>query len=398
MNETSRRIANEKLEQAVGILNELDIDSWLTFVRETTLTKDPCLELILGMEMTWHSAFLVSRTGERVAIVGRFDAEDVAALGGYTEVIPYDESIRPALRAALARLDPRQIVLNYSESDPAADGLSHGMFLYLRSALAGTPYADRLASAEKFVAALRGRKSPTEIALIRAAVSTTEALYERVADTLLPGQTEEEIAARLHAWRREMGLGVAWDEKNCPIVNAGPDSAVGHASPGRFTTERGQLLHMDFGIRQDGYCSDLQRMWYFLDEGESAPPADVRRAWDACWGAIDAGASALRPGAEGWQVDAAARAYLVGAGFPEYRHALGHQMGRVAHDGSTLLGPRWDRYGNTPYGVVAAGEVYTLELGTAVPGRGYVGLEEDVLVTEGGLEWLSHPQRELWVK
>jgi Xaa-Pro aminopeptidase len=41
--------------------------------------------------------------------------------------------------------------------------------------------------------------------------------------------------------------------------------------------------------------------------------------------------------------------------------------------------------------------VYTLEYGIAVPGRGYIGLEEDVLVTAGDLEWLSNPQRELWL-
>ena len=29
--------------------------------------------------------------------------------------------------------------------------------------------------------------------------------------------------------------------------------------------------------------------------------------------------------------------------------------------------------------------------------RGYIGLEEDVLVTNSGLEWLSTPQREIWL-
>ena len=88
---------------------------------------------------------------------------------------------------------------------------------------------------------------------------------------------------------------------------------------------------------------------------------------------------------------------LVAAGFPEPMYALGHQLGRSAHDGGTLLGPRWDRYGAAPHGVVEAGNVFTLEFGTAVAGRGYIGLEEDVLVTADGVEWLSTPQRELWL-
>jgi Xaa-Pro aminopeptidase len=155
---------------------------------------------------------------------------------------------------------------------------------------------------------------------------------------------------------------------------------------------------MDFGVKQDRFCSDLQRMWYFLDSGETAPPDDIRRAWDACWGAIDAAFAELKPGAVGWEVDRASRDYLTAAGYPEYRHAVGHHLGRAVHDGSTLLGPRWDRYGDTPNGIVEPGNIFTLELGVAVPGRGYIGLEEDVLVTGDGTEWLSNPQRELWLK
>jgi Xaa-Pro aminopeptidase len=86
---------------------------------------------------------------------------------------------------------------------------------------------------------------------------------------------------------------------------------------------------------------------------------------------------------------------IIKAGYPEYQHATGHQLGRTSHDGSTVLGPRWERYGQTPYGVVEAGNVFTLELGVCVPNRGYVSLEEDVLVTPRGIEWLTTPQTEL---
>ena len=184
---------------------------------------------------------------------------------------------------------------------------------------------------------------------------------------------------------------------HCPAVNAGPDKEVGHSGPSELKTKRGELLHVDFGVSRDDYCSDLQRVWYLLDEGETGPPDEVVRAWDALWAAVDAGAAALRPGAVGWEVDAAARSSLVEAGFPEPMYSLGHQLGRSAHDGGTLLGPRWDRYGTAPLGTVEEGNVFTLEYGTAVEGRGYIGLEEDVLVTADGVEWLSTPQRDLWL-
>ncbi|MGH2522920.1 MAG: M24 family metallopeptidase, partial [Anaerolineales bacterium] len=212
-------LVNEKLNQAAGLLAEQQLDLWLVFVRETSLTPDPCLDLIAGLDMTWHSAFLFNRAGERIAIVGRFDAENVRAIGGYTEVISFDESIRPALRQAVIRFNPQTIALDYSESDPAADGLTHGMWQSLREALAGTPYAERFVSAEKLVAALRGRKSPVEVARIRAAIRVTQQLYARVSNSLKPGQTEQQIAKRLHASRKAMKLDAAWDEPYCPIVN-----------------------------------------------------------------------------------------------------------------------------------------------------------------------------------
>jgi Xaa-Pro dipeptidase len=395
--QTLNKIVNEKLDQAIELLKEQGLDAWLTFVRETTLTPDPCLDMVAGLGVTWHSAFLISKTGERVAIVGRFDAENIHNIGGYSDVIAYDQSIRPALMEVVERLDPMSIALNYSESDPAADGLTLGMYRTLRDTFGGTPYLDRFVSAEAFVASLRGRKSAGEVTLIRGAIKVTEKLYADLGATLAVGQTEREIADRLTTARKALGLGTAWDEAYCPIVNAGPDSPPGHAAPGDLKVQRGQLLHLDFGVKKDDFCSDLQRMWYVPEEGETSIPDDIRRAWDACWGAIDAGAAALRPGVQGWEVDAAAREHLVKAGYPEYPHALGHQLGRVAHDGSSLLGPRWDRYGSTPLGVVEAGNVFTLELGVALPNRGYVGLEEDVLVTSNGVEWLSTPQRQLWL-
>jgi Xaa-Pro aminopeptidase len=142
--------------------------------------------------------------------------------------------------------------------------------------------------------------------------------------------------------------------------------------------------------------SDLQRMWYFLDKGETKPPADVQKAFITVRGAILAAAKVLKPGALGWEVDQAARSYVVKAGYPEYQHATGHHVGRTVHDGASTLGPRWERYGDTPNMEVEAGNIFTLELGVQVPGRGYVSLEEDVLVTSNGIEWLSTPQTELW--
>jgi Xaa-Pro aminopeptidase len=390
-------LVREKLDQVTAILDEQGIDLWLTFVHETQVAPDPCIELIVGTHVTWQSAFLLSRSGEQTAIVGRFDAPGLQAIGAYSDIQTYDESIRPVLLAAIERLDPQAIALNYSPSDPAADGLTHGMWLVLRETLEGTPYADRLVSSEQVVGSLRGRKTPNEVERIRAAIAETEEIFALVSERIAPGLQETEIAAVFHEEVARRGLGYAWEEGQCPAVDAGPEKEVGHTGPTDLETRRGQLVHTDFGVRKDEYCSDLQRMWYLLDEGESEAPEDVVAAWDTIWASMDAGAAVLRPGVAGHEVDAAARASLVAAGYDEPKHALGHQLGRAVHDGGTLLAPLWDRYGDAPRGLVEEGHVYTLEYGAPVPGRGFIALEEDVLVTADGLEWLSTPQRELWL-
>jgi Xaa-Pro aminopeptidase len=392
----SFELVHEKLDQAVAILDEMDTGLWLTFVRETSQVPDPALNIVLGWDLTWQSALLVSRTGERVAIVGQFDADNIRRSGAYHTVIGYHEGLREPLLQVLQRLDPQSIAINYSENDPAADGLTHGMFGVLRKHLDNTPYVQRLISAEHVIGALRGRKSPGELARIRRAIAATEGIFEQLTDHLQPGQSEQELADWVHRRVAQLELGFAWEPAYCPTFTAGPDSPYGHAMPGEWRTGRGQTLQIDFGVKKQGFVADLQRTWYLLDEGESHPPAEVQRAFDAVRAAIQAGEAALKPGAIGWEVDAAARTAITERGYPPYQHALGHQMGRSAHDGSTILGPRWERYQDTPFGVVEPGNVFTLELGVRVPERGFIGLEEDVVVTETGCEYLSTPQTGLW--
>ena len=390
-------LVQEKITQAIAILDKLGIDAWLTFVRETSAAGDPALPLIYGPHsLTWQSALLLSRTGERIAIVGRFDAITAEKVGVYTEVIPYDQSLQPPLLAALQRLDPSQIALNYSLNDVYADGLGHGLYQVLLACLAGTPYVDRLISAEGIIGALRGRKTPAEAARIRTAVATTLEIYGRAFDFMQPGMSEAQVGAFMHAQMAELGIHeTAWDRESCPAVDCGPDKAVGHAGPTDLRLERGHIVHFDFGIREDDYCSDIQRVVYLLRPGETSAPEPVQRGFDTVLAAVDAAVAAMRPGVSGVEVDAAARRVIVEAGYPEFRYATGHHLGRNAHDGGGVLGPAWERYGDTPFRPLETGHVYTVEPGLAVPGYGYIGLEEDVLVTEQGAVYLGQPQRAL---
>lgn len=390
-------LVHEKLSQAARLLDQANLDLWLTFVSETSLRRDPALDLICPFGLTWHSAFLITRDGQSLALVGRYDAPNLERLRAYSRVLGYDQSLRPLLTETLRQLSPGRVALNFSRSDPASDGLTYGLKLALDEILqqAGVP-AERVVSAEAVLGRLRGCKTPGEVERIRRAVATTEALLQEVGERIRPGISERSLAHFLHERLHSEGLEPAWELEADPLVNTGPGpESPGHALPTDRVVEPGYLVHFDFGVRQEGFCADLQRMWYVLKEDERDAPEDVLRVWQGVRGALLAGAEALRPGVQGWQVDQAARQVLVGQGLPEYLHAFGHHLGHRAHDGSTVLGPRWERYGDAPYGVVEAGNVFALELGAPVPGRGWVYLEEDVLVTEAGVEWLSQPQTEV---
>jgi len=389
-------LVQKKVAQAIRILQEKGVDLWLTFVRETAANSDPVLPLIYGDgDFVWQSALILTRSGERIAILGHLDAEPVRAAGVYNTVIPYHESLRPNLLNTLERLNPRHIALNYSADDVLADGLSHGLYQVLLGYLQGTPFAGRIVSAEGVIGALRGRKTPGEVARIKAAIETTRQIYQRTFEQVQPGATERQVAAFMHSQLEAFGVAPAWHLDHCPAVNAGPEANVGHAAPTDRLVARGQLLHFDFGVKQDGYCSDIQRVVYLLADGERQPPEPVQRGFDTIVRAVQAAVATMRPGVLAKEVDAAARGVVTGAGYPEYKYATGHHLGRLAHDGGGVMGPEWERYGESPNRPLEAGHVYTVEPGLMVPGYGYVGLEEDVLVTDTGAEFLGAPQTEL---
>jgi Xaa-Pro aminopeptidase len=386
------QLQREKLDQLPALLRETGIDCWLVWVRETIQTPDPVLPLLLGADLVWPSALLFTAAGERIAVVGTYDA-DVVPRELYGRVIPYTEGITDLLRGELDRIAPRTVGINESRSDVAADGLTSGMKALLIEMLESTPHAAKLASAERLVGGLRGRKSPVEQARIRAAVQITEGIFDELDSFLAVGQTEIEIQTFVHRRMAEIGVGFAWQAASNPAVDAGPNKPFGHGGPSDNRTKRGHLVHFDFGVQSGGYSSDIQRMYFFGSADRI--PAEVERAFETVRDAIQLAAGALRPGVRGRDVDAVARQHVIDCGYPPFGHALGHQVGRFAHDGGTLLGPPWERYGDSPNGVVEAGNVFTLELHVPAASYGQVSLEEDVLITETGCEFLSHPQRAL---
>ncbi|MFX0113967.1 MAG: M24 family metallopeptidase [Candidatus Hodarchaeota archaeon] len=386
-------IIKEKHAQIPSIMEESAIDCWIIFVRETTANPDPVMNLIIGGDVVWDSAFIFSNTKEnfsRTAIVGNFDADEEVKKAIWDEVIPYKEGISSSFQQFIDSLSPLQIALNYSQDDAMSDGLSHGMFLKLESILSNKRKS--FVSASPIVSAIRSRKTSKEIALITKACELTEEINDRIAGQLQVGMTEKQIQRLFHNEMDRLGAAAAWQRNSCPSIDAGPEKTLGHVGPTTLKLQEGHTLHNDFGVKLNGYCSDLQRMWFVGSANEI--PDELMHAFETVKNAIRLALAAIKPGCMGYKIDKIARDYVKERNYEEYAHALGHQVGRQAHDGGTLLGPLWERYGDLPRGEIEEGNVFTLELHVKTQNYGTVSLEENIVVTASGARFLVPPQEE----
>ena len=390
-------LIQEKIKQATELLREFGVDVWITFTRESEICGDPTLVFLAPGPVTWHSAFIICADGRTRAIVGLYDQKGVEETGAYDMVVGFVIGIKEPLLEYLKEVNPKTIAVNFSKTSEICDGLTHGMYLTLHEFLSEAGMAERLQSAEKIVSALRERKSAAEIGWMKEAVRATEEIFASVGRFLAPGRTESEIAAFILGEASRRNLPTAWGHATCPAVFTGPDTAQAHYSPTGRTVEPGHVLNMDFGVKVEGYCSDMQRTFYVLKPGETAAPEDVMKGFGTIVRAVEESMKAMKPGVAGFEIDAVARSIIVGAGYAEFPHALGHQVGRFAHDGTALLGPQWEKYARKPFQKLEEGMVFTIEPRLTVPGRGVVTIEEMVVVTRDGAEWMGRPKKDIFL-
>ncbi len=388
-------LIEEKVKQAIGILNENNVDCWITFVRESGIVRDPMLDYLIQADVTWHSAFIITRAGESYAIVGQMDQKTIEDLGVYKHVLSYVKGIKDHLTNTIKEIDPSSIALNYSKGSEISDGLTHGMYLTLHELLSEIGYADKIISAEKIASSLKARKTEDELQRMKTAIEQTLDIIRAASSFIAPGKTEKEIADFMIKEVERRNLNFAWEKSHCPAVFTGPETAEAHYKPTDRKVERGHILNMDFGVKFEGYCADIQRTFYVLGKDEKKAPPDVQRGFDTIVTAIELARKAIKPGVLGVDVDRVARDYIVAQGYEEFPHALGHQVGRFAHDGTALLGPAWEKYAQKPFLPLEEGMVFTIEPRLKVAGKGIVTIEEMVVITRDGAEFLADPQREL---
>ncbi len=399
------RSRKERMDRyLVSSLRRSGIDSWLVLTREGAV--DPVAFDVAADHAVGRVACLFVDKGdrlERVAIVASYDTEPFEKSGLYTRVVPYGkEGAGPALKAEIEGLNPKTIAVDMSRDEPLADGLTAGNLQWLRDTL-GPDFSKRLVSAEAFLVSYRSRKTPAEIAKLREAVQKSEQILAEALTpaVIVPGKTtEKDLADFIRKRRREMGLGSSWEEDQDPNVMAG--LSRGHSAASDAAILPGAVIRIDFGVDDDGYKTDIQRMAYVLRPGETEAPPEVVKAFATVRSANRAAAAALKPGATGTAVDTAARKVVTDAGYEEFLHATGHPIGFYTHDLGPLLAPAWpDRYGKLGGYAIERDQTFAVEpaLQTELPwmmgGLVGFGLEEDYVVTDKGAEPLGTPQETL---
>lgn len=225
-------------------------------------------------------------------------------------------------------------------------------------------------------------KDEQEIACTREAIACAEAGFDKLLGRLKIGMTEKDVADELHYLVSKEGAEAL---SFGTIVGSGPRGALAHAFPTSKRIEEGEMVVVDFGVMKDGYCSDMTRTLLF-----GKVSGEHMRIFNLVQESQDKAIQAVAPGVLARTVEDAHRAVFLREGLDDYAlRGLGHGIGLQIHECPRIV------IGNET--VLRPGMIFTVEPGLYFPGDCGVRTEDDVLVTENGVENLSHTPHEIHI-
>jgi Xaa-Pro aminopeptidase len=259
--------------------------------------------------------------------------------------------------------------------------LSLARFRWLDARLAVDAPGISLVSTEDLVEVARVVKDAYEIDVLREAGRRLSDAARQILGDVKAGQRERELGFLIDRRLREAGFSRPAFET---IVASGPNAALPHARPSERMLSEGDVVVLDFGGVYDSYCVDLTRT---VAIGRASPRS--RHVHEAVRVAHDRAIEAVGPGASRFAVDAAARDWLTEAGMGEaFGHGTGHGLGIEIHEDPRIAKRRADV--DARHERLAPGMVFTIEPGAYFPQWGGIRIEDDVLVTDTGVELLTH--------
>ena len=386
----------EKLPIIYQALKENNVNAWLITGRESIMKSEPILPVLGDMDFIIATTLIFTDQAKCIAIVSPLDVEGYKLIDGIDEVYEYKTTMEETIYEVLSKLKPNTLALNYSSVDSAADGLTVGMYKMLESVFKRLDFDMNIVSANNIVSDVRGQKTSSQIAKIKHCVLKADEYLRKLPSVCKEGTTSLDIFNFLHDVAYNEGYGMSWADSQCPGVSVDPNVPSGHMGIISTPIVKGYLINIDYGVKKDGYCSDIQRMYYVLKDDEDDAPEEVKEAFYLVRDAIKAAKEFMRPGVTGFEVDQVARHMIVDMGYDSWNAALGHQVGHQTHDGGTILANRRPRYNKKELidMPLKKGNVFTIEPSIKTK-WGKIGIEEDVVITDDGCEWLVEPQEEL---
>jgi len=311
---------------------------------------------------------MIPMTGTPALICPSFEVERIKRNAAITDVRGWEEDQNPwklVKKAGQEMKPPRR-----SGSAAVEHTTSYQSFLHIEDDLGGWKFTNAAPVTER----LRIIKTPEEIALIREAIGVTEASIAATFSQLAVGMTERDVATFLS---REMA------SRGAPgggLVQFGPSSALPHGGPSAGALARETVVLIDAGSRVQGYTSDITRTIWFGD----APSDEFKKVFNVVHDAQTAAIENAKPFTTLCQeVDRAARKVITAAGYGQYfTHRLGHGMGMDGHEVPYMVEGNETR--------IEPGMVFTDEPGIYQLNKFGVRIEDDCVMTDSGVEVLSH--------
>ena len=312
-------------------------------------------------------AVVVPATGKTVVVCPAFEVERIKQHGAIADARGWQEQANPyqLVKNVVRELKPRGNGVIALESTTSYD-----VYVALADQLSGWKFVNAAPVTER----LRIIKAPEEVALIRRAIEITEAAIAATFTQVAIGMSERDVAQLLS---REM------QQRGAPgggLVQFGPSSALPHGGPAGPRLERETVVLIDCGCRVTGYESDITRTIWFGDHPSDEFTKVFNLVHDAQSAAIELGRPLYTPCQE---MDRAARKVIADGGYgPSFTHRLGHGLGMDGHEVPYLVEGNQTR--------LEPGMVFTIEPGIYQLGKFGVRIEDDCLMTDKGVEVLSH--------
>ncbi len=224
----------------------------------------------------------------------------------------------------------------------------------------------------------RVTKDADELARLKKAAEIGSAVGREIPQVLKAGMTELELAAEMEYRMNRHG---ASGRSFATIVAFGPHGAEPHYMPGKAHLKSGESIVCDFGAIYERYVSDITRSYHFGERDD-----EMKRVHDTVEAAQRAALDAIRPGVPAKEVHLAAERVIDASPWKgRLTHGVGHSIGLSVHDG-------WG-YGPNVDDPLEEGMAMTVEPGIYLPGKGGVRIEDDVVVTKSGFEFLTTAPR-----